>query len=130
MSTLLWKSKTLQEYNQLHGPADEVTMQDSHGTLIMRPGGNEYRPLPGLVQKATNLAVALGEAAVAVVEGKGLLAPEAMITNRLAICRGDDTHSRCGYFDPQQFCRSCGCITAAKVRLASSRCPEGKWRSL
>ena len=127
MSTLLWKSKTLQEYIAIHGPANEVTIQDSHGTLIMRPGGNEYRPLPGLLQKAANLATALAEAAT--YDGP-LLAPEQMINNRLAICRGSETQKRCGYFDPQQFCRSCGCITAAKVRLASSHCPEGKWRSL
>jgi len=43
---------------------------------------------------------------------------------RLAICAG------CGaYRASDKTCAECGCYIAAKARLASERCPAGKWRA-
>jgi hypothetical protein len=48
------------------------------------------------------------------------------LESRLAICKG------CEFWNPQGFggtgsCKKCGCSTQAKLRMATSKCPEGKW---
>ena len=47
-------------------------------------------------------------------------ASEETIASRRSICEG------CPQFD-FGVCNSCGCYLAAKVRLTSEKCPEGKW---
>lgn len=54
--------------------------------------------------------------------------PEALAT-REATCRA------CPEWDAQALngtgrCRKCGCSTWAKLRMATERCPLGKWESL
>lgn len=48
------------------------------------------------------------------------LADEALRASRLATC-GD-----CPFLDAGR-CRLCGCWTAAKARLATESCPDGRW---
>lgn len=101
----------------------EITISNKYGTLVMYQTGNTFRN-PSLTDKMVNL----GETALAVgqglLDGKPILASDEMITSRLAICKA------CPYGNGDVFCKSCGCITEAKVRLSTSHCPEGKWRSL
>lgn len=120
------KQITDEEIELLKGQvsATEQSYRSPSATLVMRPGGNEYKRIPSLVDKAKNLASTALAASQGVLEGKSLIAPDAMIENRLSICKA------CPYGGGEVFCRSCGCITAAKVRIAASHCPEGKWRSL
>jgi hypothetical protein len=40
--------------------------------------------------------------------------------NRIALCRS------CDHFKGQ-FCAKCGCFMMAKTRMATARCPVGKW---
>ena len=48
---------------------------------------------------------------------------------RLAICKA------CEFWDPSGFigtgrCQKCGCSTWAKLRMATERCPVGKWETV
>jgi hypothetical protein len=45
------------------------------------------------------------------------------LDNRLSICNSCE-------FMFENRCLKCGCFLQAKARLATSRCPEGKWQSL
>jgi hypothetical protein len=121
MNTHYWKGKQLKEYIAHAGlleSTDEVVLTDQHGTLIMRKTGNEYRPLPGLAARAKNLGSTLLNAATS---DKKLLAASNVVEHREKIC------NTCPYLK-DGICRSCGCMTLAKVKLTVSRCPEGKWQ--
>jgi hypothetical protein len=57
--------------------------------------------------------------------GFPVASPEALAA-RLQICRG------CEFWDARGFggsgrCRKCGCSTQAKLRMATAKCPVGKW---
>jgi hypothetical protein len=48
------------------------------------------------------------------------------LAERMAVCRG------CEYWNEQGFggtgrCMRCGCSTQAKLRMATEKCPVGKW---
>lgn len=78
-------------------------------------GGPQY---PSLAEQAGSLAAA---AAGFVASGFKLVG-EGEQARRLEICRG------CEFFDaPRGKCKKCGCWTLAKTRLASQKCPIGKW---
>jgi hypothetical protein len=54
---------------------------------------------------------------------------DAALNKRLEICQG------CDFWDAQGFshtgrCKKCGCSTWAKLRLATERCPIGKWEAV
>ena len=77
---------------------------------------------PGLVQKAQNLAKAVGDH---VRGGRRILSEDAQQA-RWSVCRA------CEYFDGQR-CQheKCGCTAfARKLSWESSECPLGKWDSL
>ena len=55
--------------------------------------------------------------------------PLVKLQERLDICKG------CEFWDAEAFagtgrCKQCGCSTQAKLRMASSFCPAGKWGAL
>lgn len=83
-------------------------------------------PLPGLPTLAMRAAKEVGTWL-----GKGAhLASEEVITQRRSIC------AACPHWDAEAFagtgrCRhpACGC-SAAKQRLATSRCPMGQWEAV
>lgn len=59
--------------------------------------------------------------------GFAVIPPEALVT-RESICRA------CPEWDPAALnntgrCRKCGCSTWAKLRMATERCPLGKWEA-
>jgi len=60
--------------------------------------------------------------------GMPSVSPEAL-ASREAICRA------CPEWDAQALnatgrCRKCGCSTWAKLRMATERCPIGKWEAV
>lgn len=50
--------------------------------------------------------------------------PPGIIATREATCRA------CPEWNGTGRCRKCGCSTWAKLRMATERCPLGKWESL
>lgn len=80
-----------------------------------------YKP-PALPQMASSLAGSMATWAM----GGFQVAEESTLAGRLAICHG------CEFWDAKGFggtgrCQKCGCSTQAKLRMATSKCPEGKW---
>ncbi len=77
---------------------------------------------PPLTEQASNLAGAVGRAAQAVVTGNAVIAPKEEYSRRFRICVA------CEHFHGMHVrCRKCGCKLKAKLRLATERCPAGKW---
>ncbi len=52
------------------------------------------------------------------------LPPEEVINKRRAICEGCELQSKRGLLSR---CKPCGCFVRAKVRVATEKCPKGKW---
>jgi hypothetical protein len=85
-------------------------------------------PLDGLmpppIQQAGNALAALGRAMVAAAMGAAVLVPETVAASRRYICAECEHHQ-------EGRCRLCGCCNAgqiiSKVRLATEKCPVGKW---
>lgn len=82
----------------------------------------EIEKEPSLAAKATTLTSSLAHWAA---KGFKVVEPE-QFQARLDICKG------CEYWDSKAMfgtgkCRKCGCSTQAKLRLATSTCPVGKW---
>ena len=55
--------------------------------------------------------------------------PSEVLTERESICRA------CDQWDAQAIngtgrCKKCGCSTWAKLRMATERCPLGKWEAV
>lgn len=80
--------------------------------------------LPGLLTQAATLT---GEVARWTASGFARVS-DSVLEERLAICRD------CPQWDASGFggtgrCRLCGCSTAAKLRMATAECPEGRWKS-
>jgi hypothetical protein len=76
--------------------------------------------------KAAQMATGLAGAAARWAAGGFAIAPPEALAARLEVCRG------CELWDAQGFrstgrCRKCGCSTQAKLRMATSKCPVGKW---
>lgn len=77
---------------------------------------------PSLPQQAASLAGSMATWA----KGGFQVADEATLASRMEICKG------CEFWDAAGFggtgrCQRCGCSTQAKLRMATSKCPEGKW---
>lgn len=83
-------------------------------------GGGSNNTTPTLAQKVGSAA-----SSVATWAANGFpISPD--FENRLAICQA------CPSFDSSGFggtgsCKLCGCSTQAKLRLATSTCPDGRW---
>ena len=51
-----------------------------------------------------------------------LIYDDSIISKRLDICKG------CEFlFKPTNSCKKCGCFMDAKTKIATARCPIGKW---
>lgn len=72
---------------------------------------------PSLLARAGTAAAAAGRALSAAMGGAPVLAGEAAYRGRLEIC------GACEHWTGSA-CRLCGCATAAKLRLATERCPD------
>jgi hypothetical protein len=67
-------------------------------------------------QKARSLASSLGAWAKA---GMPIASQETLLL-RLETCKA------CEHFK-NGFCGKCGCVMLAKARMATAKCPDGKW---
>jgi hypothetical protein len=54
------------------------------------------------------------------------LVDEATLASRLGICKACELWDAAGFVGTGK-CQKCGCSTQAKLRMDTSRCPEGKW---
>jgi len=55
---------------------------------------------------------------------------EALAYQRLEDCKGCDQNSTPGEVKLKSYCKSCGCVLAAKARSPESKCPLDRWQSL
>lgn len=77
---------------------------------------------PSAAKVAGNAAKAAGRAIGAFLTGKPVLVETDVRNARLTVC-----HS-CDRFDPKKNrCSECGCYVNGKTKLATERCPLGKW---
>jgi hypothetical protein len=79
--------------------------------------------------RTTEQIRAAAEAARRFAAGGFQLTPPSTLADRFASCR------LCDEWDGSAFggtgrCRICGCSTQVKLRMATERCPLGKWESL
>lgn len=87
---------------------------------------NESPPqqYPTVKQMAINLA----QTAVSFVASGFRFSPGSVFEERLRICQGDRTRSRCESYDPdQKRCVGCGCYQSIKAQIQAASCPKGKW---
>jgi hypothetical protein len=70
---------------------------------------------PTMIDRLTHGASGLAKAALGIDR-----ADDATIATRYALCMACDRHAI-------GLCTACGCLCAAKVRVAGEACPEGKW---
>lgn len=80
---------------------------------------------PGLGQKAKSF----GNSLKSWVKSGFTQTSEEDLNKRLEICKA------CEFWDPEGFkatgkCKKCGCSTWGKLRMATERCPIGKWESV
>ena len=75
------------------------------------------RGQPTMIDRITHGAIGLTKAAL----GRER-ADDATIATRYALCMACDKHAI-------GVCTACGCLCAAKVRVASEACPDGKWHA-
>jgi hypothetical protein len=87
----------------------------SKQTVIENP---EDKKLPSLVQQAKNLSSALANH---ITSGFTNVSPEIQ-QSRLAMC-----YSCPHYLKESNRCAKCGCNLSAKTKMATSKCPIGKW---
>lgn len=54
------------------------------------------------------------------------LSDKKMVEFRLEICKSCDLWDQSGFLNTGR-CKKCGCSTQAKLRMATEKCPIGKW---
>lgn len=79
-------------------------------------------PLPDLTEQARSLL----KAGINWAQKGFALVTEDQLKDRLAAC------TSCNLWDPEGFkgtgrCQKCGCSTQIKLRMATEKCPIGKW---
>ncbi len=84
--------------------------------------------LPGLLQPNKSRAFTFGKALSAWARSTFAATPPEILAEREATCRA------CPEWDAAALnatgrCRKCGCSTWAKLRMATERCPLGKWEA-
>jgi predicted Zn-ribbon and HTH transcriptional regulator len=52
-----------------------------------------------------------------------------ILNDRLEICKSCEFWDNSGYIGTGK-CKKCGCSTWAKLRMATERCPMGKWEAV
>ena len=93
-------------------------------TLGLSSKAKEDPPVepPSLPQQAANLGSSLVKWA-----GSGFTATDPdTLASRMDTCKACDLWDAAGMAGTGR-CRKCGCSTQAKLRMASEKCPLGKW---
>jgi len=99
--------------------ADEITVQGGIGTLVISKDGGVFTPFPGMRQRIANAATAGLDTLEGITQGVVFISDDEL-RKREAICHA------CQFYDAG-ICKSCGCMLQVKTKLASQRCPVGKW---
>ena len=81
------------------------------------------------IARRAEMLARFGSAAHRFARGGFATTPPEALAQREAICRA------CPEWDAQALngtgrCRKCGCSTWAKLRMATEKCPLGKWQSI
>jgi hypothetical protein len=102
-------------------PESSVTLDIKASPLADRQPSEPLRP-PPLMTMAHNFA----KAANKWINGNFVKTDDVTLKMRLEACSG------CEFWNPQGFngtgrCMKCGCSTWAKLRMATEKCPIGKW---
>ena len=89
---------------------------------------NHFKPVEALSRRAEMLA-RFGHAAHRFARSGFATTPPEALATREATCRA------CPEWDAAALnatgrCRKCGCSTWAKLRMATERCPLGKWETV
>jgi hypothetical protein len=80
----------------------------------------ELLKMPPVATQIKNAAVALVKVTSTVTSGNPIVAPEEEIEKRKTICES------CEFLNGHR-CAKCGCVFNYKIRLATQRCPVGRW---
>lgn len=99
-----------------------------HGETCAKCGGfcgdncpgyphNQFPPIP---QQIANAAAATARVGWAVLKNEQVKVSQDVLAQRRAIC------STCNHWVNGR-CELCGCYTKLKLRLATEKCPAGKW---
>ena len=80
----------------------------------------ELLKMPPVATQIKNAADALAKVTSSVTRGNPIVAPEEEIERRRAICES------CEFLKGHR-CAKCGCVFNHKIRLATQRCPMGRW---
>jgi hypothetical protein len=55
--------------------------------------------------------------------------PKMSPSQRKEVCEGGFFNPPCGFFDSKtRRCKDCGCFIDAKVKIATEKCPQNKWK--
>lgn len=118
----------------LEAAGPTMLIGDKHILLLtdtVRVFSEVRRRAPSLKDSLVNVTGAVSRAVTAATIGQQVLATEEVAKSRIAKCQ------TCPHFR-NGFCadvvrpdgsveKGCGCLLAAKVKLATEACPQGKW---
>ena len=80
----------------------------------------ELLKMPHVATQIKNAADALAKVTGSLTRGNPIVAPEEEIERRRVICES------CEFLSGHR-CAKCGCVLNYKIRLATQRCPIGRW---
>jgi hypothetical protein len=124
-----WNGLLYQQCRNVAGYCEAMT---ADGTREGRPKPKaepEAKPeMPSLKRRAAGLAKTVAATAAAPFRGQPVTATAEQAAEREAICRACDNlvtkpdgTTWCGKID------GCGCLISAKIWVAQTKCPKGKW---
>lgn len=84
--------------------------------------------LPSAEQQARNALGAAARVMGAVITGGRLQRSHEEVQAILKICQGDESAPQCEQWRPdKKRCYKCGCYMSFKAKVATEKCPLGKW---
>ena len=111
---------------------DELVRQQKAASAVSGPQQEVYPQMPPTIREpiqAPSMIVMAGNIAKAASKWAGsrfVSTDEATLETRLEACRGCEFWSPVGFGGTGR-CMKCGCSTWAKLRMATEKCPVGKW---
>jgi hypothetical protein len=117
-----WKNRIESDPKALQYVLDTVPIYKERRRLAeLRDKKSEGEPL-----SMTQLAGSITKAAINWAKGGFATTDEQTLIKRIETCMG------CEFWDAAAFrgtgrCKKCGCSTQAKLRMATEKCPIGKW---
>lgn len=123
VSMIEWegKSKTPEKQCMIYG-VPEALCRAALGDRLVVAGAKRA----GCCGGARNAVSAAMRVATAVIEGNEVLVSPEDSRRRHSICKGCEHFIRSTMISPHT-CALCSCVVSLKVRLATEKCPAGKW---